>query len=111
MLGGDASCAGLVGDLVFDKGRAHVCGADGVNGDAVVGTLKGGGAGKADEAMFDGGVAGQIITIIFVDSWTDINDGGNLKLQGDADFDADADDTMVLVFDGTDWYEITRASN
>lgn len=52
--------------------------------------------------------AGAVITMIFDDVLT-VTDGGNLKLAGD--FVTTADDTITLVYDGTDWYETSRSVN
>lgn len=48
------------------------------------------------------------LTIIFSASLT-FTDGSNLKLAGN--FSATADDTITLVHDGTNWYEISRSTN
>ena len=53
-------------------------------------------------------VAGCVITLIF-DGILTFTDGGNLKLAGN--FVTSADDTITLVYDGTNWYEIARAVN
>jgi len=54
---------------------------------------------------FDDGVAGQEITILFVDSNTTIDfTGTNLNGNGGADFVGAIGDVMTGVFDGTDWY-------
>lgn len=53
-------------------------------------------------------VAGSEITIIFDDILT-FTDGSNLKLAGN--FVTTADDTIKLVFDGTNFYEVSRAVN
>jgi len=59
--------------------------------------------------MFDDGGEGQIITVVFTDAVTTLTDGGNLKLAGA--FTSTADDTMQLVFDGTNWFELSRSVN
>jgi len=51
---------------------------------------------------------GVQITLIF-DGVLTVTDGSNLKLAGD--FVTTADDTLTLVYDGTNWYEIARAVN
>lgn len=53
-------------------------------------------------------VSGAVITLIF-DGILTFTDGNNLKLAGD--FVTSADDTITLVFDGTNWYEIARSVN
>lgn len=52
--------------------------------------------------------AGTEITIIF-DGILTFTDGSNLKLAGN--FVTTADDTITLVYDGTNWYETARAIN
>jgi hypothetical protein len=51
---------------------------------------------------------GRIITLLFTDTVT-VNDTGNLKLAGT--FNAGVDDTLTLVYDGTNWLEISRSAN
>jgi len=58
---------------------------------------------------FDDGVAGQEITIIGGDADCTIVDGSNLKMAGN--WVANADATLVLVFDGTNWFEKCRSAN
>jgi hypothetical protein len=53
-------------------------------------------------------LAGTRITIIFDDVLT-FTDGNNLKLAGN--FVTSADDTIVLEFDGTNFYEVSRSVN
>lgn len=52
--------------------------------------------------------AGAVVTLIFASTPT-FTDGGNLKLAGN--LVATADDTISLVCDGTNWFEIGRAVN
>lgn len=52
--------------------------------------------------------SGVQITLIF-DAALTVTDGGNLRLAGN--FVTTADDTLTLVFDGTNWYEIARSVN
>lgn len=54
------------------------------------------------------GRAGRVITLIFTGSLT-FTDGSNLKLAGN--FSTTADDTITLVSNGTNWYEINRSVN
>ncbi len=55
--------------------------------------------------MFDNGVAGQEITVIFNDTNTTIDfTGTNLKGNVGADFTGAAGDVMTGAFDGTNWY-------
>lgn len=58
---------------------------------------------------FDDGYKGQIITIIFTTANTTIAETGNIKLS--AAFTSTADDTMSLIYDGTNWYELARSVN
>jgi len=55
------------------------------------------------------GVRGQQITIIFTTSNTTIAESGNIKLA--SAFTSTADDVMQLIFNGTNWYEISRSVN
>jgi hypothetical protein len=59
--------------------------------------------------MFDSAVAGQEIVVIGGDSDCVVVDGGHLTLAGN--WTAAAGKTLRLVFDGTDWYETSRADN
>lgn len=52
--------------------------------------------------------AGAVITLIF-DGILTFTDGSNLKLNGN--FVTSADDTITLVYDGTNWYEMCRSVN
>lgn len=60
---------------------------------------------------FDDGVEGQEITILFTTANTTIVDGANLHLSGGANFVGSADDILVLFYDGTSWYEVSRSVN
>lgn len=53
-------------------------------------------------------VAGRVVTLIFQGALT-FTDGSNLKLAGN--FVTTADDTITLVCDGTNWYEVARSAN
>lgn len=55
-----------------------------------------------------GVVAGSVIRIIFTGILT-FTDGNNLKLAGN--MTTSADDTISLVYDGTNWYELARSAN
>lgn len=52
--------------------------------------------------------AGRVVTLKFQGILT-FTDGGNLRLNGN--FVTSADDTITLVSDGTNWYEIARSAN
>jgi len=61
-------------------------------------------------SMFDEGTAGQEITVINTGgAFVPIVDGGSLKLNGD--FNMGQDDVIKLVFNGTNWYELSRSAN
>lgn len=61
-----------------------------------------------DITMFDNGTNGQVIVIISSNpaNATTVKDGGNLLIKGDWVDAAEA--ILVLVFDGTNWSEISR---
>jgi len=55
---------------------------------------------------------GRKVTLIFTGIQTLNDNTGNLKLQGGTgSFVSKADDTMTLVCDGTDWFEVCRSVN
>jgi len=57
-------------------------------------------------------VAGQIVTIIFTNANATLSDSGTLKLAGaSTNFVSTADDTMVLQWDGSNWFELDRSVN
>jgi hypothetical protein len=58
---------------------------------------------------FDGGTAGQVIYIIFHDAATTIDESGNILLS--AAFTSTLNDTISFVFDGSNWYELSRSAN
>jgi len=60
-----------------------------------------------DITMFDGGDESQLLIIKGGDADCDVVDGGNLKLVG-GNWTATAGHLLVLLFDGTDWWEIAR---
>lgn len=53
-------------------------------------------------------MSGKLIVLKFADAVT-VTDGSNLKLSGN--FSSTADDTLTLVCDGTNWYEVARSVN
>ena len=65
-------------------------------------------------ATITGGLDGQLLTLIFVDTDVDITDD-NTHAADTVDLSAaftSADDTVLqLVFDGTSWYEVSRSVN
>jgi len=63
---------------------------------------------------FGGGAVGQRIAIIFSTANTTIQDasiGGVIQLAGGANFVGSANDVLELIYDGTNWYEISRSVN
>lgn len=52
--------------------------------------------------------AGRVVVLLFTATLT-VTDGSNLKLAGN--FSATADDTLMLLSDGTNWYEVSRSNN
>ena len=60
--------------------------------------------------MFDGGTQGQVIIIISSNpaNATTIVDGGNLLINGN--WVDGVEKNLVLIFDGTNWIEISRRS-
>src|SRR3990167_1863451 len=68
-------------------------------------TFKTANAGATTITMFDDGVIGQEITVIFNDANTTIDfTGTNLKGNAGADFVGAVGDVMTGTFDGTNWY-------
>lgn len=58
---------------------------------------------------FDDALTGQFLFLIFTTAHSTIAESGNIKLA--SAFTSSADDTMTLIFDGTNWYEIARSVN
>lgn len=56
-------------------------------------------------------IKGSEITLIFDGILTVTTGTGNLRLAGAANFASTADDTLTLVYDGTNWYEKCRSVN
>lgn len=65
-----------------------------------------------DLTDINGGVLGQILVIRSVNSGRDVavKETGNIRLAGSFTL-ADTDYTLTLIFDGTNWYEISRATS
>ena len=65
-------------------------------------------------ATITGGVDGQLLTLIFVDTYVTITDTGTAA-SNTVDLSAaftSADDTVLqLVYDGTSWFEVSRSVN
>jgi len=49
--------------------------------------------------------------IIFSNNNTTIQNNSNIKIQGGVDFNGNTGDTIVLIYDGSSWYEISRSLN
>jgi len=65
-------------------------------------------------ATITGGLSGQILTLIFVDSDVTITDDASATADTvnlSAAFTSTANDTITLVFDGTSWFETDRSVN
>lgn len=58
---------------------------------------------------FINGTAGQEIIVIFTDANTMVSDAGNLKLSGS--FTSAVNSTLKLIYDGTNWQELSRSFN
>jgi hypothetical protein len=59
---------------------------------------------------FTGGVEGQVIYLYFADANTTIN-RNNAYLAGGANFVSTSTDTLVLLYTGGSWFEISRSNN
>jgi hypothetical protein len=64
------------------------------------------------------GIAGQVIVLLFSTSLTVTHNGGapggafaNILLSGAANFSATANDTLMLIYDGTAWRGLTAGVN
>lgn len=58
--------------------------------------------------VISGGVAGKVLVLSFVDGNTTVN-GAAIKLSGA--FTGSALDVLVLMYDGTNWLEVSRSVN
>lgn len=70
-------------------------------------------AGSDELNTINGGSAGQIIIIRAEDSFRTVvcKDGtGNLQLEGDMSLDHTSD-TLMLIYSGMYWYELSRSNN
>jgi hypothetical protein len=59
---------------------------------------------------FTNEIAGQFLILLFGNGNTTIQDNADISLRGNANFTGTTGDTMVLISDGTTWYEISRAT-
>jgi len=66
-----------------------------------------------DITSFDDGILGQQIVLLGADSGktTVKHNAGKINLSGGVDFTLDANDTLVLFYDGIQWNEISRSHN
>ena len=98
----------LTGQLVLTKGTdvVSVAGAITLPAQGNVFTITG--ANAITSITTDSTEAGKVVTLIFSATAT-LVDGSNLKLSAAAG--GSADDTVILVSDGTNWYEIGRSAN
>ena len=73
-----------------------------------------GDAGSNTIATITGGLAGQLLTLLFVDALVTVTDD-NSHAADTVDLSAaftSADDTVLqLMFSGTSWYEVSRSVN
>ncbi len=60
---------------------------------------------------FPEGAKGQVITILFTSANTTLVDAAGLQLAGGVNFVGSANDVIRLLFNGTNWYEISRSVN
>ena len=106
--------------LAKAAGRAEVSPGDFMENISANSPVTAGGGGNDDLDTIDGGsVAGEILIIRSVNSGHDVrvrdvsSSGiGNIKLSLGNDFDLDdVDDTLVLMFDGSYWLELSRSDN
>lgn len=68
-----------------------------------------GDAGGNTITSITGGTEGQRIIIVFTDALVTLSDASTLKLNGG--FTSSADDTITLVYTGTNWFEVARSVN
>jgi len=57
------------------------------------------------------GTTGQVIVILGGDSDCQVVTGGNIKLSGGSAWTAAVNATLTVVFDGTNWQEVSRSTN
>lgn len=97
--------------LLGDKPSGPIYGADVASAAAIVPTgnvFTVTGTTNITSITSTGITAGSVIRIIFTGVLT-FTDGNNLKLAGN--MTTSADDTISLVYDGTNWYELARSAN
>lgn len=83
--------------------------------EAAIGAIKISFSGVENLDTISDGYHGQDVTLCFTNGNCTVrhNGGGtgNIRLAGSVDFAANANDTLRLVFDGTNWLEVSRAAN
>ena len=99
--------------LLSQTGFSTVTFSDGATGPSVINgnRFKTANTGATTITNFTQGTDGQLITIIFTDANTTVQNNANIKLAGAADFTSTADDTLMLVYDGSVWREVSRSVN
>jgi hypothetical protein len=105
------SAAGM---LKTDDGLAFANAATFGNSDATPSVAGGnffktGNSGATTITALDDGAQGQQLLIVCGDTNTTFSDAGTLRLAGG--LTCTADDTLTLIFDGTNWLEISRSVN
>jgi len=75
-----------------------------------------GDGGGNNVATITGGITGQILILTFVDALVtmvnnDAHAANTIDLVGGANLVSADDTTLVLFFDGTSWYELSRSVN
>ena len=68
-------------------------------------------AGAVTITQFDDGEDGQVLTLIFNDANTTVQDGASIQLAGGANFTSAANKTLVLVKYNTTWFQIGGSTN
>lgn len=68
-------------------------------------------AGAVTIAQFDDGEEAQVLTLIFTDANTTVQDGASIQLAGGANFTSAANKTLVLAKYSTTWFQIGGSTN
>lgn len=66
--------------------------------------------GNTEIKAIDATAEGHVVVLKF-GSAVEVTDGGNLRLRNNESLAATADDTLTLICDGANWFEIGRSSN
>ena len=67
--------------------------------------------GATSITTFDNGLTNQILVLTFGDANTTLVDGATLQLHGGDNFVSTTVDTMILIYEGTKWIEVSRSVN